>query len=188
MTWVSYYGESSLSPLALMEVISNSDYKHCKHTLILLWPSSSSSRPDTTRTSVLDCPTPLSKVFPMQRIDQHRFYSRHARPFHLPQPLKSLQSGPEALLERWGSPDWAAPESQTRYFRDEVASSQLSNVGSSSLKSLNRYISDKEVFEKQQKNYNIISVQPKEYQDTIKMFPKYRLENQDQNYFRKMQL
>ena len=64
----------------------------------------------------------------------------------------------------------------------------MSNVGSSSLKSLNRYISDKEVFEKQQKNYNIISVQPKEYQDTIKMFPKYRLENQDQNYFRKMQL
>ena len=55
------------------------------------------------------------------------------------------------------------------------ASSQLSNVGSSSLKNLNRFISDKEVYEKQQKNYNIISVQPKEYQDTIKMFPKYRL-------------
>jgi len=51
----------------------------------------------------------------------------------------------------------------------------LSNVGSNSLKSLNRFISDKEVYEKQQKNYNIISVQPKEYQDTIKFFPKYRL-------------
>ena len=68
------------------------------------------------------------------------------------------------------------------------ASSQLSSVGSNSLKTLNRYISDREVFEKQQKNYNIISVQPKEYQDTIKMFPKYHLEDQDQNYFRKMQL
>ena len=44
------------------------------------------------------------------------------------------------------------------------------------------------MFEKQQKNYNIISVQPKEYQDTIKMFPKYHLEDEDRNYFRKMQL
>lgn len=61
-------------------------------------------------------------------------------------------------------------------------------MGSSSLKSLNRYISDKEVYEKQQKNYNIINVQPKEYQDTIKVFPKYHLENEDANYFRKMQL
>jgi hypothetical protein len=61
-------------------------------------------------------------------------------------------------------------------------------VGSNSLKSLNRFISDKEVYEKQQKNYNIISVQPKEYQDTIKFFPKYRLENEDQNYFKKLQL
>ncbi len=68
------------------------------------------------------------------------------------------------------------------------ATSNLSNVGSNSLKSLNRFISDKEVFEKQQKNYNIISIQPKEYQDTIKMFPKYRLENEDQNYFKKLQL
>ena len=70
----------------------------------------------------------------------------------------------------------------------KLASSQLSSVGSNSLKTLNRYISDREVYEKQQKNYNIISVQPKEYQDTIKMFPKYHLEDQDQNYFRKMQL
>lgn len=44
------------------------------------------------------------------------------------------------------------------------------------------------MFEKQQKNYNIISVQPKEYQDTIKVFPKYHLEDQDHNYFRKMQI
>ena len=44
------------------------------------------------------------------------------------------------------------------------------------------------MFEKQQKNYNIISVQPKEYQDTIKMFPKYHLENDDSHYYKKMQL
>jgi hypothetical protein len=68
------------------------------------------------------------------------------------------------------------------------AQSQLSNAGSSSLKILNRYISDIDIYEKQQKNYNIISVQPKEYHDTIKMFPKYRLENADQNYYKKMQL
>ena len=53
---------------------------------------------------------------------------------------------------------------------------------------MNRFISDKEVYEKQQKNYNIISVQPREYPDTIKVFPKYRLENEDQNYFKKLQL
>ena len=64
----------------------------------------------------------------------------------------------------------------------------MSNVGSNSLKTLNRYISDREIYEKQQKNYNIISVQPKEYQDTIKVFPKYHLEDQDHNYFRKMQI
>lgn len=68
------------------------------------------------------------------------------------------------------------------------ASSQLSNVGSNSLKSLNRYISDKEVYEKQQKGYNIISVQPKEYEDTIKVYPKYRLENEDRNYYKKLQI
>ena len=31
-------------------------------------------------------------------------------------------------------------------------------------------------------------MQPKELQDTIKMFPKYHLEDQDRNYFRKMEL
>lgn len=61
-------------------------------------------------------------------------------------------------------------------------------MGTNSLKSLNRFISDREVFEKQQKNYNIINVQPNECQPTIKMFPKYHLEDQDHNYFRKMQL
>jgi hypothetical protein len=53
---------------------------------------------------------------------------------------------------------------------------------------LNRYISDKEVYDKQQKNYNIINVQPKEYEDTIKVYPKYRLENEDRNYYKKLQI
>ena len=68
------------------------------------------------------------------------------------------------------------------------AHSQLMNVGTNSLKSLNQFISDKEVYEKQQKTYNIINVQPKEYHDTIKLFPKYRLENEDKNYFKKLQI
>lgn len=68
------------------------------------------------------------------------------------------------------------------------ATSTLSNYGTHSLKSLNRFISDKEVYEKQQKNYNIISAQPKEYEDTIKIYPKYRLENSEGNYQRKMKL
>ena len=59
---------------------------------------------------------------------------------------------------------------------------------SNSLKSLNRFISDKEVYDKQSRNYNIISAQPKEFDDTIKVFPKYRLENSDSNYQRKIQL
>lgn len=49
------------------------------------------------------------------------------------------------------------------YLMPYEANSQLSNVGTNSLKSLNRFISDKEVYDKQQRNYNIISVQPKEY-------------------------
>lgn len=61
-------------------------------------------------------------------------------------------------------------------------------MGTNSLKSLNRYISDKEIYEKQQKGYNIISVQPKEYEDTIKVYPKYRLENEDRNYYKKLQI
>ncbi len=71
---------------------------------------------------------------------------------------------------------------------NDTASSRLSSVGSASLKSLNRYISDKEVYEKQQKNYNIINVQPKQYEDTIKLFPKYRLENEDRSYYKKLQI
>ncbi len=44
------------------------------------------------------------------------------------------------------------------------------------------------MYEKQQKNYNIINVQPKQYEDTIKLFPKYRLENEDRNYYKKLQI
>ena len=73
------------------------------------------------------------------------------------------------------------------YLSPHLASSQLSNIGTNSLKNLNR-ISDQVVFDKQQKNYNIISVQPKEYQGTIHMFPKLHVEDQDHQYFRKMQV
>ena len=56
------------------------------------------------------------------------------------------------------------------------------------MRSLNRIVSDREIYEKQTKNYNIISVQPKEVQDTIKVFPKLNLEDRDCNYFKKMEI
>lgn len=49
------------------------------------------------------------------------------------------------------------------YFCLYEAISNLSNLGSNSLKSLHPYISDKEVYEKQQQKFNIINSQPKEY-------------------------
>ena len=71
------------------------------------------------------------------------------------------------------------------YFNFDAALSNLSNVGSNSLKSLNHHISDKEVYEKQQSRFNIINAQPKLYEDTIRFFPKYRYENLDRNFFKK---
>ncbi len=58
-----------------------------------------------------------------------------------------------------------------------TASSQLSNIASNSLKEPKYLISDKQVYEKQQKDYNIISVQPNLYENTIKVYPIYRLEH-----------
>ena len=64
--------------------------------------------------------------------------------------------------------------------------SRFSRLGSQSL--VIPQIDDKRVYERQAKNYNIINIQPKEYHDTIKQFPKYRLENQDGNFYKKVQL
>lgn len=57
-----------------------------------------------------------------------------------------------------------------------------------SLSRLAGRISDKEIYEKQQKGYNIINVQPKEYCDTLRVYSKYRFEDLDRNYFKKLEI
>ena len=47
--------------------------------------------------------------------------------------------------------------------------------------------SEKDVYNKQNANFNIISLKPKEYNETIKQYPKYTLEDKDAYYYRKMQ-
>lgn len=54
-----------------------------------------------------------------------------------------------------------------------MGDSRFSRLGTQSL--VIPQISDKQVYERQAKNYNIISIRPKEVADTIKKFPKYRL-------------
>ena len=40
----------------------------------------------------------------------------------------------------------------------------------------------KDVFQNQQKNFNIINLKPKIYKSSINLFPKYRLERMDSDY------
>lgn len=70
----------------------------------------------------------------------------------------------------------------------DAAHSHLSNYGSNSLTSLPKLLNERDIYEKQEKKYNIISIQPKEYQETIKKYPKFHLENLDENYYKKLQL
>ena len=56
-----------------------------------------------------------------------------------------------------------------------IAKSNLSSYGSSSLNNLHK-ISDRDVFNNQQKKFNIISMDPRTYDQGIKMFPKLRNE------------
>lgn len=70
----------------------------------------------------------------------------------------------------------------------DSAKSHLSNYGTSSLGSLPKFINERDIYEKQQKKYNIITILPKEYNETIKKYPKYRLENMDLNYYKKLKL
>ena len=57
----------------------------------------------------------------------------------------------------------------------------MSNYGTKSLS-----VTEKDVYNKQNANFNIISLKPKEYQETIKQYPKYTLEDKDPYYYRKM--
>lgn len=63
----------------------------------------------------------------------------------------------------------------------------MSNFGSSSLSKLPRLNSDIQVYEKQRvgREVDIISHAPKEYKDTIKVFPKIRFETYDRDYWRR---
>lgn len=49
-------------------------------------------------------------------------------------------------------------------------------------------VNERDIYDKQEKKYNIITIQPKEHEETIKKYPIYRLEDQDQNYYRKLQI
>ena len=54
-----------------------------------------------------------------------------------------------------------------------IAKSNLSSYGSNSLSNLTK-VSDKLVYENQQKDFNIVSLIPKQSNQSIKMFPKLR--------------
>lgn len=38
-----------------------------------------------------------------------------------------------------------------------------------------KLFNERDIYEKQEKKYNIISIQPKQYHETIKKYPKYHL-------------
>jgi hypothetical protein len=56
----------------------------------------------------------------------------------------------------------------------DIAISNLSNYGTNSLS-----FNQKDIFNKQNSRYNIINVKPKDYDDSIRQFPKFTLENKD---------
>lgn len=55
-----------------------------------------------------------------------------------------------------------------------IAISNLSNYGTNSLS-----FNQNDIYNKQNTRYNIISVKPKDYDDSIRQFPKFTLENKD---------
>ena len=55
------------------------------------------------------------------------------------------------------------------------AKSHLSHYGTNSLSRVGKHLNERDIYEKQEKKYNIISIMPKEYKETIKKYPKYHL-------------
>ena len=47
-------------------------------------------------------------------------------------------------------------------------------------------IEDKDIYQRQSKQFNIISMEPLSHQETIKKYPKFTLEDKDAYYYRKM--
>lgn len=73
------------------------------------------------------------------------------------------------------------------YLSIQLANSKLFSYGSNFLAKLHFLNSDIEVYEKQRwdRQSDIINNQPREYKDTIKIFPKIRFENYDNTYWRR---
>ena len=64
-----------------------------------------------------------------------------------------------------------------------LAHSNLSSYGNSSLA-----FNQREIYDKQNSKFNIISLKPKEVPDQIKQYPKLTLEDKDAFYYQKMQM
>lgn len=67
-------------------------------------------------------------------------------------------------------------------FANIAARSNMSHYGTSSLA-----FNEREVYNKQNNKFDIISLKPKAVHDEIKIYPKLTLENRDAQYCRKMQ-
>lgn len=63
-----------------------------------------------------------------------------------------------------------------------AANSNLSNYGTNSLA-----FNQREIYDKQNTKFNIISLKPKDIPDRIKQYPKLTLEDKDKYYFQKVQ-
>lgn len=83
------------------------------------------------------------------------------------------------------NPEKTSPILQKNISGDSA--SRMSSFGSSSLSKLPRLDSDIDVYSKQRKDreIDIISQEPKLYKDVIKVFPTYRQETLDQDYWRR---
>ena len=68
-----------------------------------------------------------------------------------------------------------------------ISGTRMSSIGASSLSKLPKLDNDKEVYLKQRqgRDIDIISQAPHQYRDVIKIFPKYRFETLDQDYWRR---
>lgn len=111
-------------------------------------------------------------------------------------PIKINQRLPDALLRSYSeilknnssyNPEKIGSINSRDQKVKETNSSRFSNYGSSSLSKLQMVSSDREVYEKQRKGRenDIISQTPREYVDSIKVFPKIRFERYDQDYWRR---
>ena len=70
-----------------------------------------------------------------------------------------------------------------------AANSQLSNYGSNVLNNESFKASlynDQEIYKKQEKKFNLITLKPNPYEQTIKQYPKLTLEDKDVYFYKKL--